>query len=269
MLNRKMTDFTINRMDSKSERDAALTRAERFFENQQLSNAKRSVIDSVLRYAGEKLCGALTFTTAESRFRICSNILNHHQQFDDLHFLQYVISQLSDIGPHENSTLKSWVLPIAVHNRDLLLAREVARTQKAFIGMTAFGMATLFTDYAPRMGFMSILLGVIGYLGSYHLVLGRLQRSLDLQMGRMLESQQEGQELKLEDGLQDEVAIFQQTATGMLGSGMRLFHQTGNAFARIAGQPPQLAVAGARLAEPRVEEMEEDEGKKAAVLRKR
>lgn len=153
--------------------------------------------------------------------------------------------------------------------RDILLALEVARMQKAFIGMAVFGMTIMVTDYAPRLGSMSLLLGVIGYLGSHYFVLGRLQRSLDMQLCRMLDSQQEGQVSVFDDGIQDEVAEFQRVTAGMLAGGMRMFHQVGNTFSRVAGQP-QLAAAGVRLAEPHVEEVEKAEkDKKAATLRKR
>lgn len=255
-------NFSINIGMKRSDIQAAVKRAKDYFAGVQLSVSKRQVIDAVIDYAEKSLCTFSLIGKAANRYAIYSNIINFCEQFDDLHFLHYAAQQLQFIDRYENSTLRNTVLPNVIHKRDLLMTPEVARMQKAFMGMTAFGMATLVSGYSPAKASTCMMMGVLGYLGSYYLVLSRLDRSLSMKMNRMITNDSE-KPLQLDDGLSDEFGTFQRAATGMLTSGLSIFNRVGDQFGRVAqlgNVQPQLSLQGAApAAAPVIEEPEEEQ----------
>lgn len=254
-------DFTISPAMSLNQVTDRVSRARTYFGSRNdLSEAKLKVINAMIQYAEQRLCARSLFSKAENRYVIYSEIIRSCHFLDDLHFLHYAAKQLRCIDVYDNSTMRA-ILPDVMRDCDYLMAPEVLRAQKAFLGMVAFGFATMFVCHSPIVSTTCITLGLIGYLGSYHIVQERLERSLAMNMNRRLTGGV-SQPLQLEDGLSDEIGRFQHAATNMLTHGVRFFEGASTQFGRVASIPggsPMLALQAARVgaaSDPRIEELD-------------
>lgn len=201
--------------------------------NKIIDDAERKLSDYQLTPKGQILDACYVYSRSSltsfvrkdpSRYTIVSNLLTGAEILDDLHYYCYAVEQLAGIPKSENSTLKKSVLPIARANLDVLLAPSVASTQKAFIGLLSLGIAMLFTGYHLQAIAM-IVAGFVGYAASELITGYRMSRSLKLQLNRILTGGAVKSTIK--DGLQDEVARFERTASGMLHTALSMFEKFG------------------------------------------
>lgn len=245
--NQQAVDLSISPAMKKAEIKRQIEAAIRYIaDHREFSSIRIHVLNMCIDYAKGSLHSV--FTKEHNRYGIYSNIMSAADAFasnDDLHFLAFVVKELSQIRSYENSTFRKQVLPSASRYLAIMLAPEIARTQKAFLGLAIGGMAMFLAD--PRAAaFITPLALTAAYL-SENIVYARLYRSLELRLHRTL-TLNNNELPQIADGLQDEVGRFLTTATGMLDSGLTLFSRTGQQMQRLAhlGQGQQG---------PRIEEL--------------
>ena len=244
----EVVDLSITPSMKKSEIKRQIEAAERYAaSHHQLSSIKLHVLSMCIGYAKGSLHSV--FTKEHNRYGIYSNIMNAADVFannDDLHFLAFVVKELSQINTYENSSFRKSVLPAASRYLAIMLAPEIARTQKAFMGLAVASMAMFLAQ--PRAAAFITPIALAAIFFSENIVYARLYRSLELKLHRAITAGN-GEHAAIADGLQDEVGRFMTTATGMLDSGLTLFSSAGNHMQRLAHLSNNLQQG------PRIEEL--------------
>lgn len=245
MQNRQIAaaDLSLDKKMSKSEISIKLRKAKQWLQLRDFSAAKQSVLSPTLRYADDRLKSV--FSRHESKYRIYSSIVNAADYLDDLHFLQYSVNQLETIPPSPPSVLRETVLPEALRYRDVMLSPYVAQTRKAGLGLIMTGISVGLVGRsggAYGLGSTMMFVGTLAIVGARYFALDRLARSLDLKLHQQI-TNGHSDAMTIQDGLTDELAVIEQTAVGMLSSGVTLFGQFGERLNQMANAsaPPRLA----------------------------
>ena len=216
-------DFSVHRAMTSRDIDQVIFQAECSLLINSKSPVKTQILRGCIDYGRNHLAKSL-FAKDKSRYKILSDLFNYANSFDDLHYSCFAVKQVSCIPASDNSTLRKTVLPIASSTLDTLLAPSVARMQKAFLGLSVCGLAMLLTGYfLSNSALILVALGISGYIFSSEITDYRLRRSLSLKLHQLLTRGNENAGSTIKDGLQDEIAVFEDTALNMFRYGLNMF----------------------------------------------
>lgn len=265
---RRRPDLSITESMSKAERRIKVREARDFIAQGNFDPAKEEILSAIVGYADRKFANNGFFESAPhpGRYIRYSNIMRQADKMDAMHFMHYVVQELSRIDEFwSQSSLKQNVLNRAIRYRDAFLAPEVLKTQKAAMGLMAGGFALMMTgdSRAVSLGIPMIAAGAALYPFAYQFVLARLDRSLQLRQNQALIAGGSRQ-YAIQDGMTDEFSQIFGTATGMLSTGINSFGLLGRNMdraARLAGATPQpqLASAAGGNGGPIIEEVDDEQ----------
>ncbi len=240
--------------------------ARSYFATRPYTPAKRQILSNVLAYAEEKLVPAfLKMKPDASRYGIYTNIVNHADSLNDLHFLMYTIQKLSLISDY-NSSLRDPALAIANRNLDILLSPTINKMRGVFLKslLPAILLSRISYEASASMLFACL----VGYAATPAYVKHRLGNSLDLALNTQLTGGTDNTD-QIQDGLNNAFAQVDDYANEALQYGLAtvrtLFNQAGN-VARL-GQGQQMQRLGAPNQPAASDSAEEVQEPRVQVLR--